>query len=436
MNWLKKIAHLSRKYELHIKNILYFLVTRLTAIVAFIIVVPFFIHHASAEQYGLASIGFSLLIIATALDIAFGYALVQSLGRRYARGKDIAGSPTIHVFSLYLNIAIFIGLIGVIIISNIGLTNPEILMYSSLAALLPALCVSGCVAAIFQSQNNLKPINLSRFIFEISKVSALTISAFFAKDISLIGPVLLIFAYGRSFVDLHYLYKLTGIRFSYKPRLALAKGHYWRIMAYGRHPFVMVSLMIPVTIGDKLIIKNLFGPDSVANYSIAFDISSKAYLLVNAVSAAMFSVVLHQHARKSSIFKPVLVGLIAVTVLLFGYYIPLAVFAKPILDYWLNNELSEQVVPLLRVMVVASILYLYANVFESALTAIGKAKELFHVYLLGAIAYWIGMYISYKNKILIGFVFSYLALCLSLLIGFLLIYFRHIKKQREIVQYG
>lgn len=69
-------------------------------------------------------------------------------------------------------------------------------------------------------------------------------------------------------------------------------------------------------------------------------------------------------------------------------------------------------------MAIASVAYLYANVFEVTLTAMGRAKRIFSVYLVAAISYWISILVSYWQQSLNGFMYSYLLLTIILLAGF------------------
>lgn len=418
-----RIAQLVKQHALHIRNVTYFLGTRAFAIVAFVLVVPFFIRQASEEQYGLVAIGFSLLTIATALDVAFGYVVTQSSGRRFARGRNSV-SETFHgLCSLYLVLATGLALCGLVTVFALHLSEAETLMYGSFAAMLPALCVSGVVAAVLQSRNQLALINVSRLGFELAKALALTLSALLAKDISLVGPILLIAAYCRVALDIHYFTKLTGIRLRFHGTGAHL-FRYWRLARFGAPSFGMVALMLPISIGDKLIIKNTFGTDAVAYYSIAFDINAKAYLLVNAVNAAMFTIVLQRFTRKSSTFAPIAAGLITVTLLAGMYYLPLIVFTPYILTQWVGAEFSASAESLTRIMVFASLIYLYGNVFENALTAMGRARHLFIVYLTATFFYGAAIALSVWEHSLNGFMFSYLILCAVLFAGFFLQYYR------------
>lgn len=415
-----RITQLLRQHALHFRNVAYFLGTRIFALVAFVLVVPYFIRHASEQQYGLAAIGFSLLAIATVLDVAFGYVLIQSLGRRYARGRTLATDSVHGLFSFYLLLASSAALCALAAVLALRLSTAETLMYGSFAALLPALSVSGVVAAVFQAQNQLKPINLSRFGFELAKALGLALSAFLASDISLIGPVLLVAAYGRAALDARYLARQTGIRLRFHG-IGQAR-RYWRLARHGSASLCIVALTALITVGDKLLIKHVFSADAVAHYSVAYDINTKAYLLVSAVNTAMFAVVLHRFARKSSSFAPLAAGLVTVSLVAVLYYLPLLALAPIILVHWVSADFAVNAAPLTRIMALASLLYLYGNVFENALTAMGRARQVLHVYLVAIVAYGAAIGLAIWQQTLDGFMYSYLVLCAVLCLGFILQY--------------
>lgn len=420
MSLFSPIADLVRQNALHIRNVAYFLSTRAFAIVAFLLVVPFFIRHASEDQYGLAAIGFSLLTIGTVIDVAFGYVLIQSLGRRYARGRELTSGTIVGLFSFYFLLATCVALCCLLAVFALRLSTAETLMYTSFAALLPALCVSGVVAAVFQSKNQLKPINLSRFGFELAKALALALSAYVVGDISLIGPVLLVSAWVRAALDAHYLDRQSGVKLRFSSVLIISR--YWRLARHGMPSFYIVALTALVTIGDKILIMNTFSADAVAHYSVAYDINTKAYLLVNAVNTAMFAVMLHRFARKSSTFVPLAVGLVTVSLVAGLYYLPLLVLAPTILSHWVSTDFAINAAPLTRVMIVASLFYLLGNVFENALNAMGRARQVLRVYLVAIAAYGAAVASAIWQQALIGFMYSYLIFCAVLCLGFVLQY--------------
>jgi O-antigen/teichoic acid export membrane protein len=412
-----RIAQLVKNNALHVRNVAYFLGTRAFAIIAFVLVVPFFIRHTSEEHYGLAAIAFSLLGIANVLDLAFGYVLMQSLGRRYARGRTLKNDSIHGLLSIYIWLSAAVVLCSLSILFAMSLTTAEYILYGSLALLLPALSVSGVVAAVFQAQNQLKPVNLSRFGFELAKVLAMVLSALAVGDITLIGPVLMLAAYVRAILDAGYLAKMTGIRLRLQS-IEVAR-RCWRLARHGTAYFYVVALTALVTISDKLLIKQVLSAEAVAHYSVSFDINTKAYLLINAVNTAMFAVVLHRFAQRGSTRAPLTVGLITVTLVAVLYYLPLLVMAPKFLTYWLGVDFAESAAPLTRIMVLASLFYLYGNVFENALRAMGCARRVLNVYLIGISAYSTVVGLAVWHKSLLGFMYGYLTLCVVLFLGFI-----------------
>ncbi len=415
------LTSLMNRHSVHVVHSIYFAGTRLVAIAAFILSVPFFIKLASHEEYGQIAVGFSLLGVGTVLDVGFGYVLIQSLGRRFARGNQPDVRKIKGLFSLYLLFALLLAMIGFFFVLILPLSLLEVVLYSSISLLLPALAISGMVAAIFQSQNKLKPINLSRFFFEISKSLALVLSAFFSQSAFWIGPILVLTTYIRAIIDRQHLAKITGVTLNIvSPQRAI---RYWRLARHGAASFATVIITVMVTIGDKMLIKYFYDDSSVAYYSIAYDINTKVYLFIYAVNNAMFAVVLHRFARRISTRTPILIGIISVSLIALIFYLPLALWSEQILSFWVDSEFSERSAPLTTIMTGASLLYLYGNVFENGLIAMGRAKEVFSVYIFGIIVYVIALVIFINCFELNGFMYSYMAFCAALCSGFLFRYY-------------
>jgi len=191
-------------------------------------------------------------------------------------------------------------------------------------------------------------------------------------------------------------------------------------------------LMFSINIGDKILIAISLGKEAVAYYSIAFDINTKLYIFVYAVNSAMFAVVLKRHVNKVKVFAPIAVGLIAVSCLGIFYYLPLYIYAPEILNHWLGSDFSENIIPLVRVMTISSLIYLYGNVFENSLLAIGRAKKILFIYFLGALVYWVCAIYSYWIQDIFGFMISYLLLSTFLFFGFLFLYVNQLKISHKI----
>jgi O-antigen/teichoic acid export membrane protein len=400
----------------HISNTAYFILTRFAAVAAFIVAAPFFIERASDAQYGIATIGFSLLGLNSLLDVAFGYVAVQMIGRKIARGSEINQQALSGLLSIYIYFASALAAISVTAVLLTTRDDLERIFFSSLSLLFPALAISGVAAAVFQARNMLKPVNLSRFSFEIGKVAALVLSALISRNVLWIGPILFLFAYARAIADLAYLRHSAGI--VVRPVRPMRAFRYWRLARHGSASFLIVLLTLIVTIGDKIAIKNVFDSQSVAYYSIAYDINTKAYLFVYGINATAFAVILKRSARRISTVPAIVTSIIAVCVIALFFYLPLAFFASDILRHWVSGPFALKAAPLVQIMAAASIFYLFGNIFENALLAMARARDVLKIYGGAVAAYIVSIPILTSMFALEGFMVSYLLLCFLLFVGF------------------
>jgi O-antigen/teichoic acid export membrane protein len=288
------------------------------------------------------------------------------------------------------------------------------------------MAVSGVVAAIFQARNSLVYINLSRFGFELGKALALVLSALILESFVLIGAALVLVSVVRASVDHQLLSRKVGITLSLKPVAEVIK--YYKFVRVGLASFSTVVLTLLVTISDKIFIKELFSDSEVAYYSFAFDINSKAYLLVNAVNTAMFAVILKKFIKRSSTTVPVVIGLGAVAVVICVYYIPMFFFSEQIISLLVSSQFAEESAYLASVMSVASALYLLGNVFENATTAMGDAKSIMRVYVVAVVLYFCSLPALATGYGVVGFMYAYLLLCAILCVGFMCAYANRINQ--------
>lgn len=408
---LRNLSAFLSKYKEHILHISYFVLTRFFAVIAFFVAVPFFLKNASESEYAIVAIGMSLLGVATVLEVAFGYVVMQTVGRQYVRRKSLNQQSILDgLFTIYLLLSVATSLIGFFLTLFNDISNSERVNYTAIFFMLPALCVSGVTSAVLRAHNKLIFISLSRLIFDISKAIALVLSAYFSHDALLVGPVLLLFSYFRAYIDLKQLSRTLHIDI----RLVRFQKifRYWRVARHAIASFGVVTLTMFITIGDKVLIKHFLGPSAVTYYSVAYDISSKAYIFVSAINFAMYSVILHKYTEGKSISKPVTTSLLAVLLLSVFYFLPLFIFASEILAYWTNESISENSTDLVKVMTVASFFYLVGNVFEYSITAAGKAILVLRLYLIGLFIYGLSISIAITMKSLIWFMYSYLIFCI------------------------
>ncbi|MCC2624734.1 MAG: hypothetical protein K0R14_607 [Burkholderiales bacterium] len=423
----KLISAFMTKHKEHILNFVSFIFTRLIAIIAYAISVPFFIRHNSDASYGIVAIGFSLLSCSALFDLAIGYVLTLSLGRGLARSGNKNQQLVSGMISVYIYLAIATTVLILLILAILDITLSERIFYGGLAVLLPFLAVSGVSAAVFQAYNDLTYINISRFSFEICKASALAISVLTMANYKFIGLILLVGAAARAVSDVLVLRKRTGYILKLIS-LKLARN-YVRLILVGSYSFGVALVSLLILIGDKLLIKTLISSEAVAYYSFAFDINSKAYLLMGAINTAVYTLILRNHAQGRPSHIHIRIGMLGILILAIIYYIPLMFFSFNIISWLVASTFAMNTAKLTSLMSCASLIYLIGGVYGNALSAMGGTRYSFYAHTIAIGFYFILLFFLVKPFGVSAFMYAYLGLCIVLAIG--LIYSYHILSKKR-----
>ncbi|MGE0496645.1 MAG: lipopolysaccharide biosynthesis protein [Ramlibacter sp.] len=420
-----------RRQVRHLVNIASFVLTRLLAIGAFAASVPLFIRSASAAEYGVVAVGFSLLGLSLVLDVALGYVTTQSVGRRLARTGAIHPALVSKVMAAYLLLSLVMALaLWCSIWAWLGMSAAQKSLYLWLPLLLPCLSVSGVAGAVLQAHHELAYLNLSRFSFELGKAIAIAVSGWAFGSVAAIGPILLAVVVLRAAGDVFVLRKRLGYALG-RPSLRGLRRTF-PLLRLGLPALGIVLLTLSVSIGDKLLVAAWFSPEAVAWYSAAFDINTKAYLLASAVNATMLSVIVRNHALRRGVDRQIAPGVAVALLLALIYYIPVMFYAKDILSIWISPEFAAGSAGLARIMAAASIVYLIGNPFEVALLGMGGAKYVLLVYLAGVAGYFASVPFTVHAAGLAGFMWSYLLLSVVLAAGWVIVYRRKRRDHRPI----
>lgn len=410
----------ARRHSRHLSNVGAFLITRFIAIGLYAVSLPVFINRTSDAAYGVIAIGFSFIAISQILDVAVGYVVAQSIGRRLARTSRKHLKLFNTLFWVYFLCAATLAILLVFIFMNVELSEDERNLFIWIGLLLPSLATSGIVAAIFQANNSLLYLNASRFIFEAGKSAALIISALLFAEPGAVGPILFVVVVLRAALDLRELKVRLGYHlyppnfkdmFRFLPLLKLGLPSLW-----------MVLLSLFVNIGDKLLIAQFFSKTDVAYYSLAFDVNTKAYLILGAINSAMYAAMIRNHALRRSSSAQIQIGLVAVATMGLLYYLPLALFSKKILSLWVSPEFGVATAHLVPIFSLASLAYLCANVFETSLLAKGLSVNLSKIYCVAVLIYFITLLLLVNLIGLSSFAWAYVVMNIILLIGVLIKY--------------
>jgi O-antigen/teichoic acid export membrane protein len=406
----------------HAANFLSFIVLRLLALGAFALSVPIFINNASEAAYGVVAIGFSLLGVSTIFDVGIGFVVTQVVARRVARRGSAHPRAFNHLLWLYISGASLAAGLSLIAILLAPLTPREQFFYGCLVSLLPFLAVSGTATAVFQGHGDLVYLNASRFLFEIGKGIAVALSGLWFGDYPAVGPFLLACVVLRASVDIRVLRVRLGYRLAAPDGIVSRSA--LRLASHGAFSMGAAVLMVAVHILDKVLIANWLTKAEVAYYSIAFDVNTKAYLLVHALNSTMLTVLLHNYARRVESTRHMKFAVAVVFGVAACYYLPLAIWAEELVGLWVNREIASHVAPLVRVMAGASVLYLFGSVFETGLLARAAPRFVFFVTLAAVASYALALAWLPSRLGVVGFVWAYLLLCATHLVGMTAGHFR------------
>ena len=412
-----------RTQRKHIANFLSFVVLRVFALGAFAVSVPIFINNASEAAYGVIAIGFSMLGLTTIFDVGIGFVVTQLVARRVARrGSGYPGALN-HLLWLYVSGASGLAVLALVSVVLAPLSLREQFFYGCLACLLPFLALSGTATAVFQGHGDLVYLNTSRFMFEIGKGIAVALSGLWFADYPAVGPFLLVCAIARALTDIRVLKGRLGFRLAFPHRIVSRRA--LRLASHGAFSIGAAALTVAVHFFDKVLIAAWLTKEDVAYYSIAFDVNTKAYLIVHALNTTMLTVLLHNHARKVGSTRHLSFALAIVLSVAACYYLPLGIWAEEIVSLWVNPEIASHAAPLIRVMALASVLYLFGSIFETGLLARAVPRTVFLVMLFSVIGYALALALLSAKLGVMAFVWSYLILCTIYLAGTIVGHLHH-----------
>jgi O-antigen/teichoic acid export membrane protein len=412
---LRSISKKAARHSRDLSNVGAFLATRLLAIGLYAVSLPIFINRTSEAAYGVIAIGFSFISLSMLLDVAVGYVVAQGVGRRLARTGKRHLKLFNTLFWIYFLGAFALAMLLVLVFMNVGLPDDERNLFIWIGLLLPALAISGIVAAVFQANNSLVYLNSSRFIFEAGKAAALIISALLFAEPDAVGPLLFVIVLLRALLDLWQLRVRMGYRVY--PTNFIEMLRYRPLLMMGLPSLWTVLLSLLVNIGDKLLIAKLFSKADVAHYSLAFDVNTKAYLILGAINSAMYAVMIRNHAMKRSSSTQIWIGLVTVVIIGLIYYLPLALFSKQILSVWVSPEFGAAASHLVPVFALASLAYLCGNVFEISLLAKGLSVKVFQIYCVAVFMYFITLLLLINRIGLSAFAWAYVIMNMAMFIG-------------------
>ena len=191
---------------------------------------------------------------------------------------------------------------------------------------------------------------------------------------------------------------------------------YKKIFKFGSS--ISLSSIFQVTSNniDNFYIGNLFGPEILGIYNIAFQILVVPTKLIGvSISTVLFPAISAKQNNSKSISKALNYSISIISLICFSLSSFILANTSEIVDLILGKEWSEAIVPL-KILSLGIMARVCAKLCESAITAVGRVRKLVFIKFLNLIIILTGIYIGQ----MFNFLGTTIGICIALNLNFLL----------------
>jgi O-antigen/teichoic acid export membrane protein len=377
----------------HARNLGSQLLSRLVAIGAFAVALPFFIHHHGTAAYGVLALLFSVYSFVVVLDFGVSYSVGLRLGRALARGNTRSSAIFAGAVPLSVAFAAIVFAAIWILATPISHALYGVGDYSAalriLGGAVSVFIISATPAAVVLVHHRVDWFNYSKLIVDIAKAGALLMGALSDSGIITAMWVLLAGTSLKCVVDFTLAHHLLG-----RWGRTSVKGGWSEVrtnLALGM-PMAGASIVyIGMSNADRVIVSRLFGAEGLAHYSLAVDICGKAYFLVWAVTGALYPLIIRNAAARRDVSAFLKIAFASVALVAVFLYLPLALLAHRLLSWWLGPTVGAGASDITSLWCLVATIYLVMTVLYNQLQAEGRPLSLLGVNLLGLIILVIGV---------------------------------------------
>jgi PST family polysaccharide transporter len=355
----------------------------------FLILVPYSIRTMGAESYGIAAFFLTMHGYVSLLDSGFSYALGLKYTRAIVNDPHEAQSILSAAIPLYLFISV-LALIGFFLfrfqLSRMAFASEAYAFHMGLfGVVLAVTAIDSMLVTVMQGHEKISQIVVGRFILDLVKVAGVTGMAFFKLQPDMIVWFIVASSVLKFAFDLRIFSALTKIvnSFDYKRTLEI---FYLALPSIG---IALCSLYMSML--DKFFVSGKISSSAFTSYSFAFDLTTKAYFLMYAITTVIYPKLIKTHSQGNSMFGLVRIQLFSLLGIVGVYYLPLFVFSDGVTRLLLGENLVEPTSTLIRFCCAIAILYLIFSIFENFLNARGAVLKTFIVYLCGLTAVSVSM---------------------------------------------
>jgi PST family polysaccharide transporter len=368
------------------RNIYISLIFKILTSLLFLILVPYAIRSLGAEKYGIAAFFLTMHGYVSLLDSGFTYALglqyTQKLVHNQSDARDVFYSavPVYLLLSIiaFLSFAVFRKEISILAF-NTEIYSFEMFLFGFVIAF---STLDSMLSTVLQAHEKINLIATGRFLLDLVKVAGVALMGYMQFAPEAIVYFIILSVLVKIIFDLFYFLKLLP---EFKIKLDWLKTRAMLKLALPSVGIALCSLFMSMM--DKFLVSGKISATAFTSYSFAYDLTTKAYFLVYAVTSVIYPKLIKNHSQGHSRSHLLKIQFLAVLLMALVYYLPLSLFAEPISSFLIGPELSATTGVLIQLCSLSAILYLCFTVLESYLVTTGSVFKTLSVYILGIISF-------------------------------------------------
>tara|TARA_Y100001935_G_scaffold247870_1_gene244327 strand:- start:39309 stop:40817 length:1509 start_codon:yes stop_codon:yes gene_type:complete len=399
------------KGRLLFRNILWVGLSKIVPIVSAIIFIPILIKNFGDERFGLLSIVWVIIGLATVLDLGLGSAVVKFVSEKIGKNKEneiigIFGLSWLIISILGIILSLILILLRKQIITSIFNIEPTLvaeadsaLIYTALA--LPFVFSNSVFISILKAHQEFKLITIITSINSLFNYLVPLLVLMFTKDFS---HVVLAIVLVKLIVFMAYMFNLIfdkGWLFGFK--LNYLRGQWAPVLRFGGWVSIsnLVSPILSYT--DRFMVASIISVAAVTYYVTPMEMVVKVGSLAMPIVSVLFPAIANAQANNTEKLPTLLnTGLITIVLLSFPILYFLGLFSFEILELWVSPELAIKSSLVLKVLTVGILLRSMTYMPYSYLHGTNKPDVVAKIHLIELITYMILLSVGLKYWGIIG----------------------------------
>ncbi len=400
-----------------------FLFMRIFIYAASLIVIPYFINQRGQDLYALIAF-FSVMI---SYSVLLENALSYSVSFRYTTSLVKSPENALRIIQSAIPIYFLFGFLtfaGLSISANIlsvsiwgGGQYSKFIYF--LAVILCFQVIDALFSSIIQSHNDLLRLNLNRLISDLIRVAGFILAAFFDPAVQICLSFFLLGSIAKLYLDVKYCNSIIKSKNWFRPSFSISEFKENARLA----PFMFINstLWLVISCFDKIYVAKLVSVHDYAFYAFAVDVCTKAYVLFYAITGTLYNSLIRRHANGVSISQIIKVWGVLLGVIVCFYYLPLFIWGGVLIEHFINHDFAVHTMPIVKILVFSSLCYLALAILENNINAMGRARSMTLVYILGVMCLYYAFHYLADKTSMVGVAKSIAAMYFVMLLATIII---------------